>query len=110
MNAVLSDTASAGAIVGAVRAGVTSAAAITETVLERIAQTHGRLNAFTTVTGERARAEAAAVDAAVAVGRRVAEKALAVGIERVAFDRSGFKYHGRIKALAEAAREAGLKF
>ena len=50
------------------------------------------------------------VAAAVAVGRRVAEKALAAGIERVAFDRSGFKYHGRIKALAEAAREAGLKF
>lgn len=50
------------------------------------------------------------VAAAAAVGRRVAEKALAAGIERVAFDRSGFKYHGRIKALAEAAREAGLKF
>ena len=52
MNAVLSDTASAGAIVGAVRAGVTSAAAITETVLERIAQTNDRLNVFTTVTGD----------------------------------------------------------
>lgn len=50
------------------------------------------------------------VSAAAAVGKRVAEKALAAGIERVAFDRSGFKYHGRIKALAEAAREAGLKF
>jgi large subunit ribosomal protein L18 len=50
------------------------------------------------------------VAAAAAVGRRVAEKALAAGIERVAFDRAGFKYHGRVKALAEAAREAGLKF
>ena len=50
------------------------------------------------------------VSAAQAVGRRVAEKALAAGIERVAFDRAGFRYHGRVKALAEAAREAGLKF
>ena len=44
------------------------------------------------------------------VGKRVAEKAKAAGIETVAFDRSGFRYHGRVKALAEAAREAGLKF
>jgi large subunit ribosomal protein L18 len=50
------------------------------------------------------------VDAAAAVGRRVAEKAKGLGIETVAFDRSGFKYHGRVKALAEAAREHGLKF
>lgn len=50
------------------------------------------------------------VDAAAAVGKRVAEKAKGLGIERVAFDRSGFKYHGRVKALAEAAREHGLKF
>ncbi|HJT51128.1 MAG TPA: 50S ribosomal protein L18 [Nitrosospira sp.] len=50
------------------------------------------------------------VDAAVAVGKRVAEKARGLGIERVAFDRSGFKYHGRVKALADAAREHGLKF
>jgi large subunit ribosomal protein L18 len=48
--------------------------------------------------------------AAVAVGKAVAERALAAGIESVAFDRSGFRYHGRIKALADAAREAGLKF
>ena len=45
-----------------------------------------------------------------AVGKRIAEKAKAAGIEAVAFDRSGFRYHGRVKALAEAAREAGLKF
>lgn len=49
-------------------------------------------------------------DAAIAVGKAVAEKARAAGVESVAFDRSGFRYHGRIKALADAAREAGLKF
>jgi large subunit ribosomal protein L18 len=49
-------------------------------------------------------------DAASLVGKRVAEKALKAGITEVAFDRSGFRYHGRVKALAEAAREAGLKF
>lgn len=48
--------------------------------------------------------------AAAAVGKAIAEKAKAAGIESVAFDRSGFKYHGRIQALADAAREAGLKF
>ena len=48
--------------------------------------------------------------AAVAVGKRIAEKAKGLGIEAVAFDRSGYKYHGRVKALADAAREAGLKF
>ena len=50
------------------------------------------------------------IAAAVAVGREIAERAKQAGIEAVAFDRSGFKYHGRVKALAEAAREAGLKF
>ena len=50
------------------------------------------------------------VAAAMLVGKRVAEKALQAGITEVAFDRSGFRYHGRVKALAEAAREAGLKF
>lgn len=49
-------------------------------------------------------------DAAAAVGRLLAERAKAQGIEQVAFDRSGFKYHGRVKALADAAREAGLQF
>ena len=47
---------------------------------------------------------------AAVVGRKIAEKAKALGIERVVFDRRGFKYHGRVKSLADAAREAGLKF
>jgi len=49
-------------------------------------------------------------DAAVVVGKSIAEKAIAEGIGEVAFDRGGFKYHGRVKSLANAAREAGLKF
>jgi large subunit ribosomal protein L18 len=50
------------------------------------------------------------IEAAKAVGRAIAERAKAKGIGKVAFDRSGFMYHGRIKALAEAAREGGLEF
>lgn len=50
------------------------------------------------------------VDAATAIGKLIAERAKKAGIEQVAFDRGGFQYHGRVKALAEAAREAGLKF
>ena len=50
------------------------------------------------------------VAAAQAIGKRIAEKAKAAGVEKVAFDRSGFAYHGRVKALADAAREAGLQF
>ena len=50
------------------------------------------------------------VDAAKAVGRAIAEKAKAVGVTKVAFDRAGFRYHGRVKALADAARESGLEF
>ena len=49
-------------------------------------------------------------DAASRVGKLIAERALAAGVEKVAFDRSGYRYHGRIKALAEAAREGGLLF
>jgi large subunit ribosomal protein L18 len=55
-------------------------------------------------------ANGANVAAAQAIGKRIAEKAKAAGVEKVAFDRSGFAYHGRVKALAEAAREAGLQF
>jgi len=50
------------------------------------------------------------VEAAKVVGKLIAERAKARGVTEVAFDRSGFKYHGRVKALAEAARESGLKF
>ncbi len=50
------------------------------------------------------------IEAAKAVGRAIAERAKALGVAKVAFDRSGFMYHGRVKALAEAAREAGLEF
>ena len=50
------------------------------------------------------------IEAAAIVGARIAEKAKAAGIDTVAFDRAGFRYHGRVKALADAAREAGLKF
>jgi large subunit ribosomal protein L18 len=50
------------------------------------------------------------IAAATAVGKAIAEKAKSAGVESVAFDRSGFQYHGRVKALADAARENGLKF
>ena len=50
------------------------------------------------------------IEAATAIGKRIAEKAKKAGIEKVAFDRSGFRYHGRVKALADAAREHGLTF
>ena len=73
-------------------------------------------------TGDRVLAQASTLDktlragatgnipAAAAVGRLIAERAVAAGIEAVAFDRSGYRYHGRVKALAEAAREVGLRF
>ncbi len=50
------------------------------------------------------------VGAAAVIGKLIAERAIKAGIEQVAFDRSGFQYHGRVQALADAAREAGLKF
>jgi large subunit ribosomal protein L18 len=50
------------------------------------------------------------IEAAAAVGKLVAERAKAAGVESVAFDRGGYKYHGRVKALADAARESGLNF
>jgi large subunit ribosomal protein L18 len=50
------------------------------------------------------------VSAAIAVGKLIAERAKSAGVETVSFDRSGFHYHGRVKALADAAREGGLKF
>ena len=57
-----------------------------------------------------ANGKGANVAAASLIGKRIAERAKAAGIEKVAFDRSGFAYHGRVKAVAEAAREAGLQF
>lgn len=77
---------------------------------------------ITTATGDRVLAAASTVeqdlrggttgnvDAAKKVGQLIAERAKAAGIEAVAFDRSGFRYHGRVKALADAARESGLQF
>lgn len=50
------------------------------------------------------------IEAAKIVGKKIAERSLEAGVEGVAFDRSGYRYHGRVKALADAAREAGLKF
>jgi len=50
------------------------------------------------------------VEAAKAIGKRIAERAVAAGVKQVAFDRSGYKYHGRVKALADAARASGLEF
>ncbi len=50
------------------------------------------------------------IDQAKMVGKEVAEKAMAAGVERVVFDRNGYLYHGRVKSLADAAREVGLKF
>jgi len=50
------------------------------------------------------------IDAAKLIGQRIAEKAKQIGVEKVSFDRAGFAYHGRVKALAEAAREHGLQF
>lgn len=72
------------------------------TVIAAASTLEGDVRKGTKSTGN---AEAAAV-----VGARIAEKAKAAGVDTVAFDRSGFRYHGRVKALADAAREAGLKF
>ena len=66
-------------------------------------------SASTLDKGERA-AQGGNVAAAAEVGKRIAEKAKAAGITKVAFDRAGYQYHGRVKALAEAARENGLEF
>jgi large subunit ribosomal protein L18 len=66
--------------------------------------------ASTIEADQRAAGSGGTVDAATRVGRTIAERAKAAGIERVVFDRGGFIYHGRIAALAAAAREAGLEF
>jgi large subunit ribosomal protein L18 len=68
------------------------------------------LAAASTVEKEMRSAKAKGIKAATEIGKRIAEKAKQLGIDKVAFDRSGYKYHGRVKALADAARETGLKF
>ena len=88
-------------------------------------RTNGHIYAqITTPTGDKVLASASSLEkdlranlknggnksAAEAVGQRIAEKAKAAGIQSVAFDRAGYRYHGRVKALAEAARSGGLKF
>jgi large subunit ribosomal protein L18 len=88
-------------------------------------RTNGHIYAqITTPTGDKVLASASSLEkelraklknggnkgAATAVGQRIAEKAKAAGIQSVAFDRAGYRYHGRVKALAEAARSGGLKF
>ena len=78
-----------------------------------ISPTGGRtLAAASTLDGELKKALTGTgnVAAAAAVGRLIAERGKAAGVARVAFDRAGYKYHGRVRALAEAAREAGLEF
>jgi large subunit ribosomal protein L18 len=68
------------------------------------------LASASTVEKELRGAKQSKTDEAAVVGRLVAERAKAAGVERVVFDRAGFRYHGRIKSLADAAREAGLEF
>ena len=76
-----------------------------------IDDTSGRtLAAASTVEKELKGSSSTKTEEAAVVGRLVAERAKAAGIERVVFDRAGFRYHGRIKSLADAAREAGLDF
>ena len=68
------------------------------------------LAAASTIDKELKGSKATKSEEAAVVGRLVAERAKAAGVERVVFDRAGFRYHGRIKSLADAAREAGLEF
>ncbi len=76
-----------------------------------IDDTQGRtLAAASTVEEAAGTAKGSNKDAAAAVGRLIAERARAAGVEAVVFDRGGYLYHGRVKALADAAREAGLNF
>ena len=81
-----------------------------------ISEDGGRVLASASTAEKEVRAQLGAsgkggnVAAASLIGKRIAEKAKAAGVEKVAFDRAGFAYHGRVKALAEAAREAGLQF
>jgi large subunit ribosomal protein L18 len=71
---------------------------------------NGRTIASASTMEKDARGSAATVDAAKAVGKRVAERAKAAGVDNVVFDRGGFRYHGRVAGIADGAREAGLEF
>lgn len=78
-----------------------------------IAETGDKVLASASTAEKEVRAEiknGGNIAAAALIGKRIAEKAKAAGITKVAFDRSGFRYHGRVKALADAARESGLTF
>ncbi len=68
------------------------------------------LASASTLEGDLRKTGTGNAEAAALVGQRVAERGIAAGVKMVAFDRSGYKYHGRVKALAEAARRAGLEF
>ena len=68
------------------------------------------LASASTVLAELREGSTGNIEAATKVGKLIAERAKAAGVNAVAFDRSGFRYHGRVKALADAAREAGLEF
>lgn len=68
------------------------------------------LASASTLDGELRKGGTGNIAAAAEVGKLVAKRAKEAGVEKVAFDRSGYKYHGRVKALAEAAREGGLEF
>jgi large subunit ribosomal protein L18 len=72
--------------------------------------TAGKESAKTEAKAPKSSATGNKTDSAAAVGKAIAEKAIELKIKEVVFDRGGFKYHGRVKALAEAARGAGLKF
>ncbi|MSR12521.1 MAG: 50S ribosomal protein L18 [Gammaproteobacteria bacterium] len=76
-----------------------------------ISPTGNQILASASTVGKHSKGEKTGnIEAAGAIGKLIAERAKAAGIETVAFDRSGYAYHGRVKALAEAAREGGLKF
>lgn len=70
----------------------------------------GKTLAFASSREKGVNAKGTKTEVAAAVGKKIAEKAKAAGLEKIVFDRNGFVYHGRVKALADGAREGGLKF
>jgi len=75
-----------------------------------ISPTGDQVLASASTVGKDSKGKTGNIEAAGAIGKLIAERAKAAGIDKVAFDRSGYAYHGRVKALAEAAREGGLEF